>query len=632
MGFFRRLFRKEKNSVPLVKVDQSKSGEDLQTMISKIGNQSASELEESFEGLSPEAGGSSQDLLSRLQGLDREDLPDDYDVGTGEEVPEELPVEEKPAEPFSWKKLPSRVGGLFANAGRKIWGGLKKLGPGIKNYFVKAHRSAVDDYNHFEDDYKKMSRWGRFKWAAANPLAWIRGGKADSKIDTLQRDMEKSRLDRIARRVASVFGKSEDTSESLESLLGMKEEKPASKKILSGEEGPGSEELLPEGDSSEEVGPEGTGPEGTGLESLLKDPGLDPSLSTAGQTAKGIAGGLSTPLLIASSALPVLTGIKEHRSFEVMAGASALADTINSGIQTKEMVKQGDAYEAGSKAFDTAYAASFIGNAVANYRKIGLGSTSAAGSHIAGKVLPGIGIATGAMAMGSGITRIVGAKKQKKNIADIIEKLEQNKKTGSEKLRAKYMKTLHQIRDFTDIEKNKGIINTTSGALRTLGNAMLLSGIGAPIGVGLAKVAPVVGLIGGFAMKKQTSDAKKKAVDEEMGLEEKVSALRKWMPGLNREKAKYVVFKSMGITSGTRSEAFLRMTMKRTKRLKEAADKGDLVAESIVRGMNLARTDQGYNEQAIARKLGMGDEPWQQQVAEAIKKKEYDPSYNPFRE
>ena len=56
------------------------------------------------------------------------------------------------------------------------------------------------------------------------------------------------------------------------------------------------------------------------------------------------------------------------------------------------------------------------------------------------------------------------------------------------------------------------------------------------------------------------------------------------------------------------------------------------MAESIVRGMNLARTDQGYNEQAIARKLGMGDEPWQQQVAEAIKKKEYDPSYNPFRE
>ena len=611
MNFFSRLFRKKDSGIPKQKVDQSKSGEDLQTMISRIGNQSASELEESFEGLSPEAGGSSQDFLSRLQGLEEDDIPDDYKVGTGEEVPEELPVEEKPAEPFSLKKLPSRVGGFFAKAGRKLWGGMKKIGPGIKNYFVKAHRNAVDDYNHHEDDYKKMSRWGRFKWAVTNPLAWLRGGKDSSKIDTLQRDVERSKLDRIASRVSGVFGKSEDTADSLEKLLGTEEE------------GPGSVELHQAG----VAGPEDAGPESAGEESRLRDPGLDPSLSAGGETAKGIAGAASLPLLAASIGLPKIIK-KGLPAYDVMGGLSALADTVNSGIQAHEMREQGDSFEAGSKIFDTAKNMTFMGSAGVNAAKDVIGATTATGATLAGKVVPGIGIATGAMAMGSGITRIVGAKKQQKNIGDIIGKLQENTGAGSDKLRAKYMKTLHQISDFTDIEKKKGIIGTTSGAIRTVGNGMVLTGLGAPIGGLLASAAPAVDFVGGLAMKSQTKDARKKAVDEEMGLEKKVSALRKWMPGLDREKAKYVVFKSMGITSGTRAEAFQRMTMKRAMRLKKDADKGSTVAESVVRGMNLSRTERGYNLQAIARKLGMGDAPWQQQLAETIKKTKR----NPFRD
>ena len=111
-----------------------------------------------------------------------------------------------------------------------------------------------------------------------------------------------------------------------------------------------------------------------------------------------------------------------------------------------------------------------------------------------------------------------------------------------------------------------------------------------------------------------------------MGLEEKVSAVRQWMPGLDKEKAKYVVLKSMGIDSGTKKEAFLRMTMKRAMLLKMMADKGSVLPEKTVQAMNLKKTkDHGYSLQAIAMGMGMEGEPWQKQVREAIKK-------NPFLE
>ena len=92
-----------------------------------------------------------------------------------------------------------------------------------------------------------------------------------------------------------------------------------------------------------------------------------------------------------------------------------------------------------------------------------------------------------------------------------------------------------------------------------------------------------------------------------MGLEEKVSAVRQWMPGLDKEKAKYVVLKSMGIDSGTKKEAFLRMTMKRAMLLKMMADKGSVLPEKTVQAMNLKKTkDHEYSLQAIAMGMGIG--------------------------
>ena len=156
-----------------------------------------------------------------------------------------------------------------------------------------------------------------------------------------------------------------------------------------------------------------------------------------------------------------------------------------------------------------------------------------------------------------------------------------------------------------------------------LGNISKASVVGMPLGIGLEFLGMGASVAKGLVGDYQHGEIIKKTVDEEMGLENKVSAVRRWMPGLDNEKAKYVVLKSMGIESGTKKEAFQRMTMKRTMMLKEMADKGGILPKKIIEGMNLKPTDHGYSTQAIAMKMGMEDRPWQEQLRETIRK-------NPF--
>lgn len=657
MGLLDFLFGKKIKNMPLHENERPKKRTQgsLDASVSGIGNQMLSEMEgggSSLLGMSGQLGNSAlldeglnassdvsgtgsddsteEELFQKLRALEGTESPglDFTEFQRGQSLPlASIPKVKEPEEAVnfslkdlkgSFRRLAKKAGNGLANAGNAAVRGIKKLGPGIKKYFVNGHREAVDAYNNHMDDYEKLSRFGKLKWAVLNPLAWLRGGRSASMADTFERNVEKKKLSRLAKKLSPVFGRTEDTSDSLESLLGKPSAQSAAEGILS--ESRFDENGL-NGDDELSSLPEGSKESGSAGQKSIE--ALSEEYSKAREIAKMVTGLSMVPF--GASLLPTLTGAtgSELSKYNTMGAAAALMDMTNGAILSHEARERGDTTEAVSQGLTSAKNGTFVASGVTSAIANVIGGS--AGTAMLGKAVPGIGMATGAFDIASGTARYRGAKKQKENIGKIIRELKSDKSSAGKKNAGRYLKTLNQVNAFADVDKTKGIGDITSGALRTLGNAMVLTGIGAPVGAFVGSVAAPIAGIGGklLAGSKQT-DAIKQSVDEEMGLEKKISALRRWMPALSREKAKYVVFKSMGITSGTRQEAFQRMTMKRAMRLRKEANEGGL-AEKIVQGMNLKKTKKGYSLQAIAGKLGMDKSiPWEAQLAATLAKK------NPF--
>ena len=547
-------------------------------------------------------------ILKGLNELDRRNIGiDDYEGLPGQLA--EIPRIEAPDN-------------IFSKAGLKVKNFFKNRFNSIKKSIVKSHREAVDDYNHYTDDYKKQGAWDRFTWALSNPIAWFRAGvgKNTTELDTIERDIEKAKLNRIAENISTVMGKSEDTDLSLEDLLEENKGKPGSS------EGKNSKESIDLGKELEDLSKKDSSGEG---------PEHDPEFSDTGETFKGVAEGASLASTITHGLQAIASvskaGIKTQAGLGPLARAPLSVLAAGGNIaKAVEAGKREDKYGAWDEGFNAAENLSFAANYAltgASWIKRANGANVVA-NNLKYKAIPAVGILTGAIQTGRGITSLVGYNKQKKNIGNLITKINGLSKDQSidQKKRANYLKILNQINNFSGVKKTKGGFDIASGALNTLGNILKTSVIGAPLGVGIETLGLGVSAVKGLVAGYQHGETKKKTIDEEMGLEEKVSAVRQWMPGLDKEKAKYVVLKSMGIDSGTKKEAFLRMTMKRAMLLKMMADKGSVLPEKTVQAMNLKKTkDHGYSLQAIAMGMGMEGEPWQKQVREAIKK-------NPFLE
>ena len=114
---------------------------------------------------------------------------------------------------------------------------------------------------------------------------------------------------------------------------------------------------------------------------------------------------------------------------------------------------------------------------------------------------------------------------------------------------------------------------------------------------------------------------RKETVNEELGLDEKIAALRSGDPryaealeispqdakNLSERDAKHLILKSMGFKSGKRKEAFNRITKNRAKALTDRANADDQSEEAgIIQDMFLSKKkDGGYDTDAVAEKLGL---------------------------
>ena len=607
-------------------VDEKMDSDDKLSVASQIGNQAMSEIQdEDAEILKELEAGTENSSLSDKENLQSEEVEPDGEEAILKKLRDDVSKKGK-LEISDYEGIPGQLpeiprveapDNVFSKGGLKVKNFFKNRFNSIKKSIVKGHREAVDDYNHYTDDYKKQGAWDRFTWALSNPIAWIRAGvgKNTTELDTIERDLERAKLNRIAENISTVMGKSEDTDMSLEEILG---EKKGEQNSSIGESG-GSKDIISKEGSLLEEGTNASDKK----DSSGEVPKFDPEFSNAGETVKGLADGLSfikDATYLFDSKMPKGVG-------NYIRGPLLLAAAAGNITKAYESSKRGDEYGAIEEGLNAAENVSFAASSFLTGAALG-GKASEAVGNLTYKALPAVGILTGAIQTGRGIANLVGYNKQKKNIGNIITKindLSKDKKTDPRK-RAKYLKILNQINNFSEVNKTKGGIDIASGALYTLGNIGKASVVGMPLGIGLEFLGIGVSAVKDFIGDYQHGKIKKKTVDEEMGLEKKISAIRKWIPGIDREKAQYVVLKSMGIDSGTKTEAFQRMTMKRAKLLKDMADKGGTLSEKIVQSMNLKRTNHGYSLQAIAMKLGMGDNPWQEQLRETIKKRK-----NPFR-
>ncbi len=486
---------------------------------------------------------------------------------------------------------------------------------------IGAHYKALDQFNNYNEDYKKMSRAQRFKWTIQNPLARLHALGGWTKKDSADR---KKKLDdemADANKLSGKWGDLGDADPGGEGAgeydqSGVEEGIEATKDVL--------EDLHAPSDTVV-----GHGSNALGLaDAAMQLDSIKGTGDFTGAETKGIADiskGAKSGMIAANA---------------VSGAVSFGGDTLSAVGNTLDAVKDFKQGNIGGGIYDSTMAA-------ADMISMGgdIGSALSGAIPVAGTVASGMsGVAntmrtaanTGA-AIGNTHTQYKLYKRGKKYAEDVA-KLEQKKAGGSlsdeEKYQLSRARAVKQGQRAARIRKNENIVGAVSSGIRAVGD---FTGMGLDIaGGGLAPVGAVANLagnglgaatdfIGGKITKEQKRAMRKDVVNQEIGLDDKIAALRsgdaalykqlgitdpaekeKYMK-MSKSKAKRVILKSMGFETGKRKEAFNQITQRRAKMLTDRANaaSGNEEEIGIMKDMHLHRVGGKYQASAVAEKLGL---------------------------
>ena len=231
-------------------------------------------------------------------------------------------------------------------------------------------------------------------------------------------------------------------------------------------------------------------------------------------------------------------------------------------------------------------------------------------------------VASGAMTVSSGVYQI-GAHQQIRNrMTDRAQRFKDKNGNVAEKDLQKY-RTFMQARRTGAINRNRGIWKFGSGALKVGSGVMKAIDPTGIVGTGLGIGSSGLNVLGKLNRAFQKNTLRKRTVDEELHVAEKAEELRANMKAqgekLSKREAETMVLMSMGIKSGTRREAFLRISMNRAIKLRNQAQTSNQEeredAEKILDEMKVDKTKNGnYDLNAIGHRLGVDQEKgWQEQ-------------------
>ena len=485
-------------------------------------------------------------------------------------------------------------------------------------HFIGPHREALDQYNNFTDDYLRMGRGDRFKWALQNPIAWIRGG-GNSLNETDERNAAKREEDRMA----EAFRYRQEKQRKAEARnAGAPPPKPIAP-VPGAEENGGATASAPGwlDMANTAAGDWGTG----GRFSMLSMPNEAYKTGKAIQLLKNNKEG-EIPDLNKKYA-------KTAGVFSAVGNASSMVDAYHAG---KAAAAEGDwsaDMESGGN-----MAADFLSTASDLTGLGGYDPMSAGLSVIANTIRAGTGLVSAA---GSGVTagtlayRNSRYKDQTKGLAEKApEEL-----TDEERYQLTRQRAVSQGVDAAELRAAGSFVGGVSSAVRGVGdffNAAMPEGPGQLINAAAGVVAGGLDWGTNQAMASDKAAMYRNTVNEETNLDRETADVQNHgyeaLEGVDtgkrlpRTKAERVLLKSKGFQSGNMQEAFNAITMHRAKALTERANQGGEEEIGIMKNMYLNQVKNPrtgkmeYNANAVAKKLGYEELPPENPFAEDAEK------------
>ena len=487
----------------------------------------------------------------------------------------------------------------------------------------RSHEKALDSYNEHQTEYRQMSRLDRAKWALQNPIAHARGKWGDTQAETAARKAKREEEDERAKKLSKLWkkGRKED-GEWDEGVLHDAAPVPVQAPPPNS---PPQQEDETQGNIEHIIDQTGKATGDLGADLGLSLPGLPldiTGLVDAGKKMKGgDKAGLSEGGMTATGALGGVFG--------TLGDAAGLYGNISDTI---EAWKKGDKRGAVANGFRAgADALSVVGDIagfVPDMDPLTAGISGAANTVRA------------ATDFGSAIQEGRSQRRMRKRgeaNQQSIESLEQHmgnlsdtdrEKAEKELARRKSnAKTIRQAGRAAGVRRDENIVSGSANTARAVGawTSMGLAISGNPAAAVASAVGTGAGALAQFIGNRFTKHAKRKlrrdTVNEELGLDEKIAALKNgdsaYMEALgitpdqakqmSDRDAKHLILKSMGFKSGKRKEAFNQITKNRAKALTDRANADDQSDEAgIIQDMFLSKTSSGeYDTDAVAEKLGL---------------------------
>jgi hypothetical protein len=255
--------------------------------------------------------------------------------------------------------------------------------------------------------------------------------------------------------------------------------------------------------------------------------------------------------------------------------------TMQNALKADTSRKGGNTSEAAQSALATIGS---IGSAASGVAKT-VGYMGAGTGAIAGGVLPGLSVATGGAQVAKGTVGAISGARAQRRMSKQVAKLTADKTASAEdsmgfsdQQRQSMMRSMHMAREMGAINKEAGIGEAIAGGLTAAGGVATLSGAGAMVGTVLGGVGTGLGALSGFNKSVQVEDMRRRVVDQELGMTDKLQKLDQEL-AQRGESEKYdkatkekIILQRMGYNSGTKNEVFMNIAMNRSKMMTDMAN------------------------------------------------------------
>jgi hypothetical protein len=512
---------------------------------------------------------------------------------------------------------------------------------------VDAHHKAMDDYYNYNDSYRKMSAWERLKWAAQNPVAWMRAGDKigaddadptmnfrDNYAETEKRNMRKkflkqqaadlrsrqqqgqaAKVGSIAGGVAGAAGGGAGGGAGAAAAVGA---------VVGAAGGVGDSKTAGNADAAHaavaaaHAGGVEKGVVPTGLSTTE---GFERKQEGASDVAE-MAGVVGTKLDLVTpesqEANPNFYGSRTAPQ-KVIGAVAGLAGTASSAMS---LMDYGDKLDASRKKGDVAGAFNnTMGTLEASLGVVG--GTATMGGPLFDPVASTMAIAQG----GAHTLREAGnVVNNQRMVSRMGAKLRGTRQTDdmSDAARMRH-RTLEMAQDNARTNRNAAAVGVLEGGIETAaGVAGTLGTKGKIVSLGLTGVNKVVDVAKGQYVAGMKEDSTRATLSQEYNLEKRVNDyyLEHMVEGITKDESRQIVLMSMGYETGGMKEAYQHVVMQRAQTLTDLANRNDSSPESddarnTLANLMLVPVNGKYSLQAVAERLGMEEyKPWQEQMAE----------------